>query len=1505
MIGADVPQNLLGAEVEISIAGQLFAQSFPPRENQVYRFAWDPKDAYGRKVEGSAQALVRLGYTYPAVYQKPAPFPQSFAALSGLSLNLLDQTGTRANFTLWQETRVVLESRSSPVPQVGGWSLSAHHTYDPVAKVLQQGDGTRRDAQAIGNAISTVAGNGVSDFAGDGGPATQASLNGSFGVAVAPDGSFYIADTINDRIRRVGPDGIISTVAGNGTSGFSGDGGPAQGAALRRPQGVAVAPDGSLYIADTGNARIRRVGPDGIIRTVAGNGTVQFGGDGGPATQAGLGNPVGVAVSPDGGLYIADTGHHRVRRVGPDGIITTVAGNGGFVGDGVPATQAELKTPYGVAVARDGSVYIADRDDGRIRRVGPDGIITTVAGNGTLGFGGDGGPATQALLDALGVAVAPDGGFYIADPNNGRIRRVGPDGIINTVAGNAFGQFSGDSGLATLAGIGAPTNVAVAPDGSLYIADNAFSIRRVSVPLPSFSDRLAVASEDGSELYLFSVDGRHTQTLNTLTGAIRYQFTYDSDGRLTAVTDGDGNISTIERDPSGNPTAIVAPFGQRTTLAVNADGYLARITNPAGEAVQLAYTSDGLLTSFIDARGNGSSYTYDDAGRLTRAEDPAGGFKSLTRTDTENGHTVSLLTAMGRTTTYRVDTLPSGAERRINTLPSGLQTEFVRGADGTRTTRSADGTQTSLTPGPDPRWGLLAPTTTPATIRTPAGLVGSVSTTRAVTLADPNDPFSLVTLNQTDTINGRTYTSAYSGTSRTFTGTTPSGRRGTATIDALGRPVQLQVAGLNPSVLTYDARGRLVTLTAGSGIDARTLTFSYNSDGYVQTITDPLGRAESFAYDAAGRVTTETLADGRLSRYAYDANGNLTAITPPGRPAHSFSFSPVNLTSAYSPPDVGAGSNETLYTYSADRQMTRMTRPDGQIIESGYDDAGRLNALTIPRGTLGYTYDPATGNLATIGAPGGIGMAYTYDGTLLTSTTWTGPVSGSVSRTYDNNFRVTALAAGGTSISFAYDNDGLLTQAGSLTLSRDAQNGLLTGTRLGSATDTWNYNGFAEPTSYAAAFGGTTIFAQQFTRDKLGRISQKTETVGGVTDSFVYSYDVAGRLTDVAQNGPIIASYTYDSNGNRLSITRPGGTINGSYDDQDRLLQYGAATYAYTANGELQSKTVGGQTTTYEYDALGNLMAVTLPSGTQIIYLVDGNNRRIGKQVNGTLTQGFLYQDGLKPVAELDGSNDVVSRFVYATRTNVPEYMIKGGVTYRIITDHLGSPRLVINASTGAIAQRIDYDEFGNTTLDTNPSFQPFGFAGGLYDRDTQLVRFGLRDYDPQTGRWTAKDPILFAGGDVNLFGYVLNDPVNQTDPIGFQPQLNLFGKANEKALANNIPSEPNVFIVAGHANPERFAGLTPKQLWDKIRTSPQWKPGMKVELVGCRAGKGPGSFAEKLATDFAGDVLASDEFIHPHASGEITMSATRTGPEVPVKWKEFKVDVPLGGKEPVEITLP
>ena len=184
-------------------------------------------------------------------------------------------------------------------------------------------------------------------------------------------------------------------------------------------------------------------------------------------------------------------------------------------------------------------------------------------------------------------------------------------------------------------------------------------------------------------------------------------------------------------------------------------------------------------------------------------------------------------------------------------------------------------------------------------------------------------------------------------------------------------------------------------------------------------------------------------------------------------------------------------------------------------------------------------------------------------------------------------------------------------------------------------------------------------------------------------------------METVKKNSATISTYTYDDNGNRLSYSDGVTTVNGTYDNQDRLLTYGTATYQYTANGELQSKTTGGQTTTYQYDALGNLLSVTLPNTTQIQYVVDGFNRRIGKKVDTTLVKGFLYGDQLSPVAELDGSNNLVSYFVYGSRSNVPDYMVKGGVTYRIISDHLGSPRLVVNTATGVVAQRMDYDEFG------------------------------------------------------------------------------------------------------------------------------------------------------------------------------------------------------------------
>lgn len=320
---------------------------------------------------------------------------------------------------------------------------------------------------------------------------------------------------------------------------------------------------------------------------------------------------------------------------------------------------------------------------------------------------------------------------------------------------------------------------------------------------------------------------------------------------------------------------------------------------------------------------------------------------------------------------------------------------------------------------------------------------------------------------------------------------------------------------------------------------------------------------------------------------------------------------------------------------------------------------------------------------------------------------------------------------------------------------------LPTHTTLGTVAT--SHSDYAEPTETSATVGATSVAQTTYTRDKLGRITAKSETWTGTSRNESYQYDQAGRLTSATRNG-VTTTWSYDANGNR---THENGVQVGTYDAQDRLLTYRGAAYDYTTNGELKSRTEGGAATAYNYDELGNLLKVTLPGDVVIDYVIDGRNRRVGKKVNGTLTEGFLYQDQLNPVAELDGSGNVVSRFVYADKVNVPAYMIRDGRTYRILSDHLGSPRLVIDTGTGEIAQRMDYDVWGNVIGDSNPGFQPFGFAGGIYDLHTGLVRFGARDYDPGTGRWTSKDPIGFRGKDSNLYGYVINDPVNYIDKTG------------------------------------------------------------------------------------------------------------------------------------------
>jgi RHS repeat-associated protein len=1697
LTGERVPATLKRVDLEISVAGYQLRQSFGRTPNQTYTFEWDGRDGYGRPVLGTHPVTVRVGYVYGLLYYAAyTDFQRSFALISGGSgggggggsgggLRLIGMRDTQ-DVIAWREWRAdltVSTTENALGRGLGGWSLDVHHYYNPTGRVLALGDGTNRTAETARPAVFTVA---------SGFYPSQ--------LSVAPDGSVYAAST-DSRIVRVGVDGVVTVVAG-GTYGFGGDGGPATAAQLASPKGVALGPDGSLYIADTGNHRIRRAKPDGIIRTIAGNGTAGYAGDGGPASDARLSYPAELAVAADGTVYVADSGNNRIRRIGPDGTITTFAGTGvaGFSGDGGSAAAASLNAPAGIWIGHDGVVYVADRNNHRIRKIGIDGIITTVAGTSVRGFGGDYGPATQAQLSSPGaVTLDPSGNLLIADTGNQRVRVV-TAGTIRTVIGGGS-SAAGAAVYADRLELLAPTSVAIGPHGNVYVADPPYAkILVARQALPAFTGQeINVASEDGRQLYIFDLYGRHLRTVNTYTGAALYRFDYDLKGYLSRITDGDGNATAIARDGSGQPVSIVAPDGKVTSLQVDANGYLASVTNPAGERHAFTSTAKGLMQTLTTPRGDTARMDYDALGRLVRDQNPAGGTVTLSRTTLPDGHRTTFTSAEGRVTEYEVRTAYWGETTRTTRAPDGTtETETAYGSN--ERVQYADGSVRYTYLSADPRYGTQAPITSAVSLTTPGGVTNSMALDRRVVLADPGSPLSVVSATESLQVNEREYRRDYDASTRLFTTRTPEGRQVVEQVDAQGRVVRAQTGNLEAVNFAYDARGRLAAIAQGSGAEERRTQFGYGTDGNLASITDALNRTLSFGYDAAGRVTAQVLPDGREILFGYDANGNLISLTPPTRSAHAFSHTPVDLTQTYSAPAVGGSSGLTRYAYNADKQLTSIERPDGQRIEFNYDAGARLSELLLPTGRLGYAYAPTTGKLAAVTAPDGGTVSFRYDGFLPTHESWSGTVFGQVARAYDSDSRLARLEVNGSPIGFSYDGDGLVMQAGTLALTRDPASGLLTATQLDGIVSSHAWNGFGEPQESrfgtpgtAAAVGaqldgttttaetlsvagqiagasrvtvnavamsvagdgtisgsvplalgwntlnievfdtagtaaatltrelyreppvtganivavsaiapngdvyvlegdpdspsgavipagsgvlsrpawlipardiaadaanrvytlqsgavwvydgaanspladlgtlavtdlevspggevyvsasdtvyrfdggqwvafstpspsgaelfletsayglvavagrdfyrlaadgsatflfsdgssgdfaldssgvvcyqheavvchypdgseewlpfsapslefnaagalhyssgdnvyrregsadialitgnggtvaatltlsgntgsdGSTLYRATYARDPLGRISEKTETTGGSTATYAYGYDPASRLVEVRKNGVTQSTYAYDENGNRLSATTASDTHAGTYDEQDRLLTYGNNSYAYSANGELESKTTPQGMTRYTYDALGNLTEATLPNGTTIDYVIDGRNRRIGKKLNGALTQGFLYQDQLRPVAELDGSGNIVSLFVYGDKPNVPAYMTKGGITYRIVSDHLGSPRLVVNSQTGEVAQRLDYDEWGNVTQDTNPGLQPFGFAGGLYDRDTKLTRFGARDYDPETGRWTVKDPIRFRGGDSNLYGYVQNDPANWTDPLGLE----------------------------------------------------------------------------------------------------------------------------------------
>ena len=465
--------------------------------------------------------------------------------------------------------------------------------------------------------ISTFAGNGSRGYSGDGGPATTAQISDPTGVAVDPAGNVYFTDYHNNRIRKVTAAGIISTVGGNGSYEYAGDGGPAT-AAQFDPVNITVDSAGNLYIADWWNNRVRKItANNGVISTVAGNGNFGFGGDGGPATAAILSSPSFVSVGPTGALYIADEQNDRVREVTPDGTISTVAG--APVGDGGPATDAFLNHPAGVAIDAQGNLYISDSENHRVRRVALSGAITTFAGLGPEGFNEETSAAQAALDDPLDIALDAAGNLYIADALNSRIQKVTPNGTISTFAGNGTYGLSGDGGLATVAEIGLPTSVTTDAAGNVYFADLGFYRIRKVTPAGIISTIAGNGSPDfvgdsgpATAAGLVPMDIAADSAGNLyVADEENYRIRkIDTKGMITTVA-GNGKWGGLEGD--GGP-ATSASLARPSGVAVDADGnlYIADYDHFVVRRV----SKTGIITTVA---GKVDGYSYAGDGMQARA----------------------------------------------------------------------------------------------------------------------------------------------------------------------------------------------------------------------------------------------------------------------------------------------------------------------------------------------------------------------------------------------------------------------------------------------------------------------------------------------------------------------------------------------------------------------------------------------------------------------------------------------------------------------------------------------------------------------------------------------------------------------------------------------------------------------------------------------------------------------------------------------------------------------
>uniref|UniRef100_A0A2K5S764 Teneurin-1 n=1 Tax=Cebus imitator TaxID=2715852 RepID=A0A2K5S764_CEBIM len=1426
-----IPVGMIKVHLTVAVEGRLTQKWFPAATHLVYTFSWNKTDIYGQKVWGLAEALVSVGYEYE----------------------------TCPDVILWEQRTVVLQGFEMDASNLGGWSLNKHHILNPQSGIIHKGNGENIFISQQPPVISTIMGNGHQRSVACtncNGPAHNNKLFAPVALASGPDGSVYVGDF--NFVRRIFPSGNSVSILELSTS-------PAHKYYL------AMDPvSESLYLSDTNTRKVYKL--KSLMETkdlsknfevVAGTGDqcLPFDqshcGDGGRASEASLNSPRGITVDRHGFIYFVDG--TMIRRIDENAVITTVIGSNGLTStqplscdSGMDITQVRLEWPTDLAVnPMDNSLYVLDNNI--VLQISENRRVRIIAGRpihcqvpGIDHFLVSKVAIHSTLESARAITVSHSGLLFIAETDErkvNRIQQVTTNGEISILAGAPTDCdckidpncdcFSGDGGYAKDAKMKAPSSLAVSPDGTLYVADlGNVRIRTISRNQAHLNDMnlYEIASPADQELYQFTVNGTHLHTLNLITRDYVYNFTYNAEGDLGAITSSNGNSVHIRRDAGGMPLWLVVPGGQVYWLTISSNGVLKRVSAQGYNLALMTYPGNtGLLTTKSNENGWTTVYEYDPQGHLTNATFPTGEVSSfhsdlekLTKVELDTSNRENVLMSTNLTATSTIYIL-----KQENT-----QSTYRVSPDGSLRVTFASGMEISLSSEPHILAGAVNPTLGKCNISLPgehnANLIewrqrkeqnkGNVSAFERRLRAHNRNLLSIDFDHITRT--GKIYDDHRKFTLRIL-------------YDQTGRPILWSpVSRYNEVNITYSPSGLVTFIQRGT----------WN---------------EKMEYDQSGKIISRTWADGKIWSYTYleksvmlllhsqrryifeyDQPDCLLSVTMPSMVRHSLQtmLSVGYYRNIYTPPD---SSTSFIQDYSRDgRLLQTLHLGTGRRVLYKYTKQARLSEILYDTTQVTLTYEESSGVIKTIHLmhDGFIcTIRYRQTGPLIGRQIFRFSEEGLVNARFDysyNNFRVTSMQAviNETPLPidlYRYvDVSGRTEQFGKFSVINYDLNQVITTTVM-KHTKIFSANGQVIEVQYEILKAIAYWMTIQY--DNVGRMVICDIRVGvdaNITRYF-YEYDADGQLQTVSVNDKTQWRYSYDLNGN-INLLSHGNSARLTplrYDLRDRITRLGEIQYKMDEDGFLRQR--GNDV--FEYNSNGLLQkAYNKASGWTVQYYYDGLGRRVASKSSLGQHLQFFYADLANPIRVThlyNHTSSEITSLYYDLQGHLIAMELSSGEEYYVACDNTGTP-LAVFSSRGQVIKEMLYTPYGDIYHDTYPDFQVIiGFHGGLYDFLTKLVHLRQRDYDVVAGRWTTPNHHIWKQLNLlpkpfNLYSFENNYPVGKIQDVAkyttdIRSWLELFGFQ----LHNVLPGFPKPELENLELTYELLRLQTKTQDWDPGKT--------------------------------------------------------------------------------------